>query len=292
MQIHHTKVKQAMDIGCYVSMLDANQVRIFWPQRAVELVSPTVDEALVEMRAAQHIVHNYGYRVITSGIRVIVVNDDGYQMNEVPKYPSVLLAALEAGEDEWTKPPNGNPPEPVAVLSDRIDGIPKSGLTAYREGVPASDCPFPEESDEFSHWNEEWDEAADEATAEEAGEDVPRVGSIVTSRYRANYAELGHPTHCGDDLAILLNSICQNKAGTNLDIFEAVCAANSVSLAKYNRTKKGWQGRLRMTGRNLLAKKVLEQQGKLLMPPGFGTPHYQLDANWLAEAQAKYKPKG
>jgi hypothetical protein len=84
--------------------------------------------------------------------------------------------------------------------------------------------------------------------------------------------------------------VCVNKAGTNLEIFEAICAANGVDLSKYNRTNKGWQGRLRMTGRNLLAKRVLANNGKLIMPEGMGDD-YQLDYDWITTTANKYKPK-
>jgi hypothetical protein len=170
---------------------------------------------------------------------------------------------------------------------DRINGIATDGGIAYKEGVMAGECPYMEEDAEFNRWNEEWDAAADAN-----GEDRPKVGSVVTNRYRAIYSESGHPTHCGDALAELLNSICSNKAGTNLALFERICEANNVDLTKYNRTNKGWQGRLRMTGRNLLAKRVVENHGRVFMPEGMGQEYYQLDSEWVYTAANKYKPKG
>jgi len=172
------------------------------------------------------------------------------------------------------------------TMEDRINGIPTSGAIAYKEGVMAGDCPFLEGSPEADIWYTEWDEAADKATAD--GEKPKGPGSVVTNRYRAHYSDLGHPTHCGDELAILLNNICSNKAGTNLQIFEAICVANGVNLSKYDRKAKGWQGRLRMTGRNLLAKKVRENNGVLKMPDG---DEYRLSQDWVIEAGLKFKPK-
>jgi hypothetical protein len=170
----------------------------------------------------------------------------------------------------------------------RIGTIPVDGGIAYKEGVVAGDCPYLEDDEEveFTRWNREWDEAADEHEA--AG--PPKVGSVVTNRYRALYSEAGHPTHCGDRLAELLNSLCNNKAGTNLELFERICKANGVDLSKYNRTGKGWQGRLRMTGRNLLAKRVVENNGLLIMPEGMGDD-VQLGFDWLETTRNKYKPK-
>jgi len=147
-----------------------------------------------------------------------------------------------------------------------------------------------EEDDlDFNRWNAEWDEAAD-AAIEKPVPTVPPVGSIITNRYRAKYAESGHPTHCGDELATLLNDLCSNKAGTNLELFEAICEANGVHLNKYNRTTKGWQGRLRMTGRNLLARKVRDNAGRLLLPEYLGD-YRQLSEDWIIQAEQKYKPK-
>jgi hypothetical protein len=172
----------------------------------------------------------------------------------------------------------------------RIGTIPIDGAIAYKEGVMAGDCPYLEDDEEedFIRWNREWDEAADEH--ETNGNGKPKVGSVVTNRYRALYSEMGHPTHCGDRLAELLNSLCNNKAGTNLEIFERICQANDVDLSKYNRAGKGWQGRLRMTGRNLLAKRVVENNGLLIMPEGFGED-VQLGFDWLETTRDKYKPK-
>ncbi len=169
-----------------------------------------------------------------------------------------------------------------------IGGVHRNGGIAYREGAPAADCPFLEDSPEFDQWNDEWDEAADEAEAEEKPQ---KSGSVVTNRYRANYSESGHPTHCGDELAVLLNGICLNKAGINMELFEEICKYNGVDLSKYKRTGKGWQGRLRMTGRNLLASKVRDNKGTLMMPEGLGEDSYQLSQEWVEQAGVKYKPR-
>jgi hypothetical protein len=93
----------------------------------------------------------------------------------------------------------------------------------------------------------------DEAHLEDEDE---RSGSVVSASYRAKYAEAGHPNTCGDWLANILNDQCLNKAGFNDELFEQICTLNGVDLSKYNRTTRGWQGRLRMTGRNLLARRV------------------------------------
>jgi len=45
-----------------------------------------------------------------------------------------------------------------------------------------------------------------------------------------------------------------------------------------------------MTGRNLLAKRVLENSGLLLMPEGMGDD-VQLGYDWVESTFNKYKPK-
>lgn len=289
MSIHHTKVKQAIALGCHISQADEHKFRIFWPQRAVELFGSTIDESLHEMEAAQDILNNHvDYKLITNGVdcQVVLVDDVARKrMAGTPASPSNISSVLEANEAQWVAE---DMPSIMSIVRDNIGGIAKDGGIAYRQGVPASDCPYDEAEDGFTRWNDEWDTAADKATAEP---ERPKVGSVVTNRYRAQYSESGHPTHCGDALAILLNSLCSNKAGTNLAIFERICAANKVDLSKYNRTTKGWQGRLRMTGRNLLAKRVVENNGKLMMPEGMGQDHFQLDRDWILQTINKYKPK-
>jgi len=285
--VHHTKIKQAMQIGCHLSESTNHRYRIFWPQRSVELFGHTIDEALDEMRATQSILHfNPDYKVITnhSDTTVTLMNRmTGKIMKQTPAQPTEIWAIIEAEEDQWVMPLN----EPLQEdeMSDRINGIHINGAVAFKEGVPAADCPYLDNSDDFSRWNNEWDEAADQA------ENPPPKGSVVTNRYRATYSEYGHPTHCGDELAILLNNLCLNKAGINLELFEAICAANGVNLTRYNRTTKGWQGRLRMTGRNLLAKRLKSNGGKLIMPPNMMPDSYTLSYDWMVQAEQKYKPK-
>jgi hypothetical protein len=168
--------------------------------------------------------------------------------------------------------------------------VPEDGAEAYRLGFSAADCPFSsetegdEEYDKFIEWNADWDAAADEAEPEP-------VGSVVKEEYRARYAEMGHPTHCGDWLAEFLNDQCIVGEGKETDLarFEAICNANGVSLAKYNRTTNGWQGRLRMTGRNLL-KAVVVRTGFILVPNIDGlNDRYDADPEWRA---AKMPKKG
>src|SRR5690606_24126502 len=53
-----------------------------------------------------------------------------------------------------------------------------------------------------------------------------------------------------------LNNLILGKTHTDLVNFELLCAENGVDTSKYKREGNGWQGRIRMTGRNLLARKI------------------------------------
>jgi hypothetical protein len=64
--------------------------------------------------------------------------------------------------------------------------------------------------------------------------------------------------------------------------FEAIMAANGVDLSKYNRTTNGWQGRLRMTGRNILAGRVFAAGGVVLTPIEGAEAQYTLSSDWMA----------
>ena len=191
-----------------------------------------------------------------------------------------LVSDNNANDEQLDVP---EPDAPVAADIPRNEaGVPLDGGIAHAEKFTAADCPYTSETEDdeeyanYIRWNEEYDTHADEAEEEKGG-------SVVKDEYRARYAEMGHPTHCGDDMAVILNNLCQtDKSGTDIQRFETICNANGVSLAKYNRTTNGWQGRLRMTGRNLLAKKVYEAGGVLKTPVEGAEPEYQMSQEWMA----------
>lgn len=110
---------------------------------------------------------------------------------------------------------------------------------------------------ELSIEDQEGEEEVDEEVEEEAS---GRVSSVVAAKYRARYAEAGHPDHCGDWLANTLNSYCSNKAGFNLELFGLICSANGVDMSKYKLEKPSDRGRYRMTGRNMLARRVFNNE--------------------------------
>jgi hypothetical protein len=155
-----------------------------------------------------------------------------------------------AFEEDGDPKPEVDPTPPIAR---NTAGVPLDGAIAYAEGIMAADNPFEEGTEEADNWDSQWDQAADESPD---AEDSDKGGSVVASKYRTKYAEMGHPTHCGDWLAELLNNYCIGDKNTDLETFERICALNGVDTSKYRRAGVGWQGRIRMTGRNLLAKRV------------------------------------
>ena len=122
------------------------------------------------------------------------------------------------------------------------------------------------------------------------------TGSIVDEAYRSRYREISTTGRCnGDELAEWLagETIVMDK--TNFDDLEAIFQANSLDLtAKWARAKeqgsRGWQGRYRMNGRQVL-EKIVAKQGFVYNAQG--SEHYFSDefitalrdkhAKWLAK---------
>ena len=170
--------------------------------------------------------------------------------------------------------------------------VPDNGAEAHKQGFTADDNPFrgDEDDDASTEKADAWDAEFDEAIeADEEPEDAG--GSVVKEVYRIRYAEAGHPNHCGDWMAQTHNNFVIGKAQTDLDVFERICNENGVSLAKYKREGNGWQGRLRMTGRNLLSRVVYANDGLLKLPAGLveGTTELRAPSEWMAEQNYKVK---
>jgi len=127
-----------------------------------------------------------------------------------------------------------------------------------------------------------------------------RTGSVVPDVFKKRYAEAGHPGHCGDWLATTLNKLCQTMDGkkviTDLDRLEAIANANDVSPDRVDRlgtATNGWQGRYRMTVRNMLAKKVADK-GFLFVPEGCGVKadtEMKAPRDWCQKYATKTKAK-
>lgn len=120
--------------------------------------------------------------------------------------------------------------------------------------------------------------------------------SVVASTYKAKYREraatmarkpkdvpvkaLARST--SDWLAIeLARRTLDDKAKLVVPAFEAILDANGVKHDHWNRTTKGWQGRLRMTGR-LALQRVVAESGELALPDASTIP---APKSWIAKHQ-------
>jgi hypothetical protein len=315
MTIHHSQIKKAEKMGVQLTEEDG-AVAAFWPKRALKLYASSAADAISQAQAAIAI-HNAepDFKIVVDPHQhrlVDVVDENGMVLKGGPMPPVAAHKLIVVDRrTEWVNPEEdriedntpgntGGYDGPFGVSAtdtsvsgtkstvERINGVAIDGKVAYSEGTPAGDCPYSsegeddEEYENFERWNSEWDEAADAAEEEDG-----KTGTVVAEKYRAKYAEAGHPTHCGDWLANTLNGLVLNKGGTNLELLEAIADLNNVSLAKYKRDGVGWQGRLRMTARNLMAKKVWLNGGKLMLPQTINGGMMQAPAEWMAEQRYK-----
>lgn len=280
MAIHHAQIKKAERQG-FVLSEEGEGIVAHWPKHNARIYGVSAVEAIAQMEALQNIASRCpSFHVLyhPENKRLINVEDHEHKC-PIAGYdtPFNIMTRLNEGATFDTDPPGDEQPAdvpngaaqpaPAHPVARAASGIALDGAVAYKEGTASADCPYDSEDeeqyDDFVRWNEEWDAAADEATDSEES----KGGSVVKEKYRAKYAELGHPTHCGDWLAELLNNLCiTEKSGTDLDRFEAICAVNGVDTSGYKRSGVGWQGRIRMTGRNLLAKRVFQAGGVLVVP--------------------------
>lgn len=312
MTIHHTQLRKAEKIGVVLSEHAAG-IDAFWPQANLHIIGASVNDAIEQVKAAQAIndgvVHS-GHTALWSHhattLRLANVRDENnkwlasdyrtpHELLTIWKETSAFNHDMETPDigDELAKKDIAEDTGDKPVEIERSDeGVALNGATAYAEGTPSGDCPYDSETEDeaeyanFIRWNEEWDNAADAAS--EAEEKLG--GSVVKDKYRLRYAEQGHPTHCGDWLAELLNNLVLGKKATDIARFEAICALNDVILSAYKHEGKGWEGRLRMTGRNLLAKKVFYADGVLHALDLEGRPQdFKAPAEWM-QAQRFKKP--
>lgn len=323
MAIHHSQIKKAEKAG-YTLEDNNGDVRAFWPKRALAIYGASAADAMAQMQAAMAILgidEHFRIAPVPGDLRLVNVTSTDMLLKGSPMPPVAAHGLIFGGKAEWEAPEDGDTPfndaAPTATgdadtagsaepdpstkkTIERINGVAIDGAIAFAEGTPAGDCPYSSEEgettgiedehseyDNFIRWNEEWDAAADAKSDEE---EDSRGGSVVSAKYRAKYAEAGHPTHCGDWLAETLNEICLNKEGVNLELFEGICALNGVDTSKYKRSGVGWQGRIRMTGRNLMSKRVFLNDGKLILPESMGS-FKQAPEEWMAQQRFKALPK-
>ena len=123
-------------------------------------------------------------------------------------------------------------------------------------------------------------------------EEAPRVsGSVVPEAYRSRYrAESSTGRSNGDWLAEqLANDTLDGEGKLNLDDFVAVLERNGVDMSgKWAQLRftgaRGWQGRFRMNGRQILEKQVAKT-GEYFGSVG---PAIKPDASFLQEMRTKH----
>lgn len=118
------------------------------------------------------------------------------------------------------------------------------------------------------------------AIIEQAAHDAALPRSVVAPSYKLLYAERALSARLpkgvnrkvaarsnGDWLAMTIAKACiVGKTTLDLSKFEALLDANGVKHNHWNRTTKGWQGRLRMTGRLALQRVIVDNEGELVLP--------------------------
>ena len=109
--------------------------------------------------------------------------------------------------------------------------------------------------------------------------------SVVPQSYRALYKAQGDATSCGDWLANLLKAETHEldedgKPAVNLDRFIGLCAENGVDCSPWAAKRTpGWEGRLRMTARNVLARKIAKT-GVMLVDGATAEAPAEFRARW------------
>lgn len=137
-------------------------------------------------------------------------------------------------------------------------------------------------------------DTTDEALA--LAPDIVRARSVVKPTYKRAYAQRvvdgargkkgvskkAQARSCADWLALELAArTLGEKDKLNVEAFEAILTANGVKHEGWNRTTKGWQGRLRMTGRLALQRVVAEEEALYLPNGDTITP----PRSWVAKHQ-------
>ena len=118
-------------------------------------------------------------------------------------------------------------------------------------------------------------------------EDIAKKGSVVKAGYKARYAAraaeagLGRTAQrsCWDWLAQTLAG--EVLDGTKLDVakFQRLLEANGVDHSRWTNRSKGWEGRLRMTGR-LALQRIVAEAGILRTADG---EELEAPAEWVAK---------
>jgi len=122
----------------------------------------------------------------------------------------------------------------------------------------------------------------------EVAEEIEKKNSAVKSAYKKKYAQRAREAglksktaqrSCWDWLAQELAAECLDGTKISIERFLALLDANEVDHSRWTNRSKGWEGRLRMTGR-LALQKVVAAQGHLKTAEG---AEIEAPADWVAK---------
>jgi hypothetical protein len=168
------------------------------------------------------------------------------------------------------------------------DWASEEGVEQGEGDEEASEDDEGEDFSDNSGFVEEGAVGMDGADAED-DEEASSKGSVVNYKYRKIYRDAGHPDNCGDWLATELEGLCHNADGFDFDAYTVILDHNAVEWAKYateeKKATRGWQGRLRMTTRAILQRKVAVA-GKLNIS---ATKSLKAPADWVVKHLPKAK---
>lgn len=126
----------------------------------------------------------------------------------------------------------------------------------------------------------------------EVAADIVKARSVVKTAYKRKYAERAVENglrrkaaqrSAWDWLAETLAGECLGaKDRIDIDRFLAVLDANGVDHSRWTNRSKGWEGRLRMTGR-LALQKVVAERGVLYVPSEGEHETLEAPAEWIAK---------
>lgn len=258
-RIHHTQRQKAEKIG--VQLEESGQfIRAYWPMRNIAVFGVDARWAIEQMEAAQRLIR--------------YAEDRGSELTIRTSFdqPTMVHLVIDGAEPTIEK----NAPmvwwnqAASLVFADEEAKGPKP-YSASIEPMVAIKVVGPN--------GEPLDEDAEQLLAQDTEEEVLPARSVVKPKYRAIYAEAGHPAHCGDEMAEKLNNLVNNGKGTNIEFFQMILTANEIDMSKYKTTGNGWQGRYRMTGRNVLSRKVYANGGVLKLPSG---ETLQMSGDWMS----------
>lgn len=163
-----------------------------------------------------------------------------------------------------------------------ITAVSAPSINPFAE-APLLDVDFDDDEDAMEQAHDELAEIAAVEAELDIVDEAELRHSVVKGSYKAKYAQRAAEMarkpkdvpvkalkrSTSDWLAIELARLTLDPktAKLNVSAFEAVLDLNGVKHAHWNRTTKGWQGRLRMTGR-LALQRVVAEAGQLVIPGG------------------------